>query len=150
MPEKLSRFLKLNKSAVPENLTPAVIDPPIYPWNRNSCWLDTSLQLLYIAVIRHLDDFTSIHNGLPEKSPLKVVFASLLQRQNMDLEGNSGYQTLRNQRDKICMLLKQNKAIKSVSHFESLFVCILMCLSIIISLTPKSDMVFRDSSSGRY
>lgn len=110
------------KLAVPARKMLATTERPLYPWNRNSCWLDTSLQLLYVALLRCLDDFTGIYQALPAKSVLKVVLASLLQRHNLESQDNNGAQMLENERDKIRKLLKLNKAIKGITLFESLFV----------------------------
>jgi hypothetical protein len=33
---------------------------PSYPWSDNSCWLDASLQVLYMAVTRDFNDFETV------------------------------------------------------------------------------------------
>jgi len=35
------------------------IDMPGYPWKYNSCWLDTSLELTYITLMRNFEDFAA-------------------------------------------------------------------------------------------
>ena len=52
-----------------------------------------------------------------------MVFSALLDRHTMDPNGKNMSVILRGQRDNIRRLLKRKKAIKSVSQFESLFVC---------------------------
>lgn len=100
-----------------------ILQAPNYPWNKNSCWLDTSLQLLYVAILKAPKEFTRISNALPKDSALRMVFSALLDRHTMDPNGKNMSVILRGQRDNIRRLLKRKKAIKSVSQFESLFVC---------------------------
>jgi hypothetical protein len=95
---------------------------PNYPWNKNSCWLDTSLQLLYVAIQKVPREFTNISEALPKDSALREVLATLLERHALDPQGESMSAILRGQRDNIRKLLKKKKAIKSVTQFESLFV----------------------------
>jgi hypothetical protein len=95
---------------------------PAYPWNRNSCWLDTSLQLLYVALTKYPDDFVRIIKGLPKASGVKEVLNSLQARHGMDPQGITS-KILGDQRDAIRNLLKKKRAIASITQFESLFVC---------------------------
>lgn len=60
-------------------VSPLVLDLPNYKWLQNSCWLDTSLQLLYVAMHHSHNEFSHIHDGLPENSAIKVVLATLLE-----------------------------------------------------------------------
>ena len=102
-------------SKEPSNIFPA------YPWDRNSCWLDTSLQLLYVALTKYPDDFSRIIEGLPKTSGVKEVLNSLQVRHGMDPQAITS-KTLGDQRDAIRNLLKKKRAIASVTQFESLFV----------------------------
>ena len=117
---------KTKEMSIPGEMTPTnetVVQVPHYPWNNNSCWLDTSLQLLYVSVQKAPKEFSRISEGLPKGSALRVILATLLERHLMDPHGENMSTILRGQRDKIRKLLKKKKAIKSVTQFESLFVC---------------------------
>jgi len=107
----------------PPPTTKTIIQAPSYPWNKNSCWLDTSLQLLYVAILKAPKEFTHIFKALPKDSALRMVLSTLLDRHVMDPQGKNMSAILRGQRDDIRRLLKRKKAIKTVSQFESLFVC---------------------------
>ncbi|KAF8956646.1 hypothetical protein BDZ97DRAFT_1925337 [Flammula alnicola] len=102
----------------PASLT---LDPPNYPWHENSCWLDTSLQLLYVAMRSSVDEFRRIYDALPESSEIRMVFASLFERYDLDEADNVTSAVLRAQRDYLRKFLKKKRAIQSVSGFESLF-----------------------------
>jgi hypothetical protein len=101
---------------------PTIIQAPNYPWNKNSCWLDTSLQLLYVAIQKIPREFTNISEALPKNSALREVLATLLERHALDPLGENMSQILCGHRDYIRKLLKKKKAIKTVTQFESLFV----------------------------
>jgi len=116
LPPKISEKKKVSF------LAEIVIQAPNYPWNKNSCWLDTSLQLLYIAVQKVPQQFTHISEALPKGSALREVLSTLLERHTLDPQGENMSAILRGQRDSIRKLLKKKKAIKSVTQFESLFV----------------------------
>ncbi|KAF8962433.1 hypothetical protein BDZ97DRAFT_1759284 [Flammula alnicola] len=102
----------------PASLT---LDPPNYPWHENSCWLDTSLQLLYVAMRSSVDEFRRIYDALPESSEIRMVFASLFERYDLDEADNVTSAVLHAQRDYLRKFLKKKRAIQSVSGFESLF-----------------------------
>jgi hypothetical protein len=53
---------------------------PGAPWMRNSCWLDASLQLLYIAITRHWEAFRSRFAGLPDGNVRHALFLALQTR----------------------------------------------------------------------
>jgi hypothetical protein len=106
----------------PPSLSP---DPPSYPWNRNSCWLDTSLQLLYVAMRSSVPEFRRIYGALPQGSMLRVVLASLLKRYDLDKANKTTSAVLRGQRDYLHKYLKRKQAIRTATGFESLFVRVL-------------------------
>jgi len=101
------------------------LEHPSYPWNQNSCWLDTSLQLLYVAVHSSVPEFRRIYDALPEDSTIQVVLTGLFKRYDIDEANKTTSAVLRSQRDYLRKYLKRKKAIKSATGFESLFVCIL-------------------------
>lgn len=68
-----------SKTVKPKSIKPKtvkfatpVIDKPIgmpsYKWKASSCWLDTSLEILYITVSRNFDDFTRFMPSLGPES----------------------------------------------------------------------------------
>lgn len=107
---------------------------PSYPWRNNSCWLDSSLQILYTASLKFPDDFNSIREALPENSALRAILESFLHRQELDVEDLKTSRLLSDQPDNIRRLLRQKKAIQSLSEYESLFV-----RSFLIHLNKWSD-----------
>jgi len=129
---------------------PTVIQAPNYPWNKNSCWLDTSLQLLFVAVQKIPTEFLRISEALPKNSALREVLTTLLQHHALDPQGENMSEILCGHRDDICKLLKKKKAIKSVTCFESLFVRIEFPPFRIQRSHVRTDMVRRIGLSGRY
>lgn len=47
-----------------------------YPWSKNSCWLDSSLNLLYRAISRDFPDFSKRFQGLNTNMALKALFSA--------------------------------------------------------------------------
>ncbi|KAF8886874.1 hypothetical protein CPB84DRAFT_1535529 [Gymnopilus junonius] len=93
-----------------------------YPWDRNSCWLDTSLQLLYVALLHSTFDFMSIETGLPKNSSLRKVISSLLERYYRE-QGSvpPAADDLAKERDDIRTMLKKKAVIPNVSKYNSLY-----------------------------
>jgi hypothetical protein len=149
VPSSTSKKKKVSFLAGVSTADPTVIRAPNYPWNKNSCWLDTSLQLLYIAVQKVPREFIQISEALPKNSALRTILTTLLERHTLDPQGETMPAILRGQRDNIRKLLKQKKAIKSVTQFESLFV-----RTILPQLTQhlhlEIDMVCRIGPPSRY
>ncbi|KAF9547111.1 hypothetical protein CPC08DRAFT_648853 [Agrocybe pediades] len=107
--------------------TDPLFDNPSYPWNLNSCWLDTSLQILFIALKRSPDEYYALQEMYnkpgSERSLLATIFDKLLER--YEAEGSTTPLTtpkLRLHRDLIRQSLKSEKIIKTISAFQSLFV----------------------------
>jgi len=116
---KSKTTMKEDLPIAPPSLSP---NPPSYPWNRNSCWLDTSLQLLYVAMRSSVPEFRRIHGALPQGSMLRVILAGLLKRYDLDEANKVTSAVLRGQRDYLRKYLKRNQAIRTATGFESLFV----------------------------
>jgi len=95
-----------------------------YPWKDNSCWLDTSLELMFTAVMRDFADFEAGCQILPEGIGLRQVYEGFNERREMELQLNEKDQlkALQGQRDSLRKLLKQKKLIKSTEEWDSLFV----------------------------
>jgi hypothetical protein len=54
--QQLIKF-KTQPKPKPSNIT---LGPVSYPWKDNSCWLDTSLELIYVTLMRDFDGFADI------------------------------------------------------------------------------------------
>jgi hypothetical protein len=65
------------RSSAKEKMTPTVHDRPSYPWHNNSCWLDTSLELIFITVMRDFPRFSSLNQVLLPEMALRVLFETL-------------------------------------------------------------------------
>jgi len=84
----LQQLLKFNK--IPKKSTIRNIDMPSYPWKYNSCWLDTSLELIYITLMRNFDDFAACCDNLAEESALKHIYGMFEERRGMELAKDDG------------------------------------------------------------
>ncbi|PPQ82454.1 hypothetical protein CVT26_012730 [Gymnopilus dilepis] len=108
----------------PDNSTAesALIRRPSYPWDSNSCWLDTSLQLLCSAVGRNFSQFSLFFQPLPDDSSLRKLFEVVYARRRMEWEGIADSHRLREQRDEWRWVLKELGIISDVDVAESLCV----------------------------
>lgn len=95
---------------------------PSYPWQNNSCWLDTSLELLHATVSHNFDEFTYACKPLPPGSPLRFLYDMLQKRQNLDPSMPNISITLADQRNKLRSRIVKAKEAGSLSSFEPLFV----------------------------
>ena len=100
--KKVSFLLETPK--LPTNET--IVQTPNYLWNKNSCCLDTSLQLLYVIILKALKEFACISNALPKDLALQTVFPVLLDQHTMDPNGKNMSAILYGHRNNICRLLK--------------------------------------------
>ncbi|EDR06399.1 uncharacterized protein LACBIDRAFT_328726 [Laccaria bicolor S238N-H82] len=101
--------------------SPAVQDLPSYPWFKNSCWLDSSLQLLHTTMHCSVDEFKAIYNALPENSAIRPAFSHLLEWYDLNEAEKTTSTFLHRQWDSLCTHLKKKKVFETVSGFESLF-----------------------------
>jgi len=72
-PDTSKELLGKKKKKKPLKTSPSPetdFGPPSYPWVDNSCWLDSSLELLFVTVMRDFDDFSSLFASVPTKSLL--------------------------------------------------------------------------------
>lgn len=53
---------------------------PGYKWDQNSCWIDTSMQLLYIGLQANWVEFQDCCRDLPSGDPLYQFFSSFQRR----------------------------------------------------------------------
>ena len=93
--------------------------PPSYRWKANSCWLDASLQVLYIAITKKFDEFDKIFDSLKTDSPLNGLYLAFNERFELDPEENNATTALGLQRDRLRMFLKQNAVIEELDQFDS-------------------------------
>ncbi|KAF8160154.1 hypothetical protein BJ912DRAFT_936174 [Pholiota molesta] len=94
--------------------------PPSYPWDANSCWLDTSLELLFFATMRNFDEFTSLFDSVPKTTGLYAFFTTLNSRRLLENNDDDTTQALRKQRNDLRMVLHQERAIDNVDSNQSL------------------------------
>ena len=95
---------------------------PSYPWKKNSCWLDASLELLHGTVSYDFGVFTGACQHLPPESPVILLYDMLKTRQTSDPLAKGLSSELGQQRDHLRKRLVELKEAKSVSSFEPLFV----------------------------
>lgn len=98
--------------------TPAGI--PCFPWMGNSCWLDTSLQILHVIFGRLFDDLDLRISPLPAKSLLKALLATYTSRQKLTAGDPNVSKSLGHIRDDFRTLLKKELIIENVTDFNSL------------------------------
>jgi hypothetical protein len=92
---------------------------PAYPWSSNSCWLDTSLQVLYMAVTRNFNEFKTVCEPLNPDVALGVLYAIFQDRFDLDFEGDNTSAILESQRDAFRVFLHKKKIINSLNKPES-------------------------------
>jgi hypothetical protein len=98
--------------------------PPSYRWKANSCWLDASLQALYIAITKKFDEFGKVFNSLETGSPLNGFYLAFNERFELDPEESNATPVLGLQRDHLQMFLKQNAIIEELDQFDLPVVCL--------------------------
>ena len=96
------------------------LDYPSYPWNKMSCWLDVSAQLIYVCVSRNFQDYASGYQGVPNIYGLKSLYQILDKRRLSDLAGKKSSSARRTERDSFRKVLKTKGAISSIDRPESL------------------------------
>lgn len=101
-----------------------------YRWKQNSCWLDSSLAVLFAAASRdYSDSLEPMFSGLPPNHPLKdprQMFHT--RRETVQISGyeSGGCNLLTTQRDGFRQVLRDvpGSPIKSLSEFSSMFVSV--------------------------
>ena len=94
---------------------------PAYPWSGNSCWLDASLQVLYMAVTRDFNEFKTVCDPLdPDVAlgALYVIFRDRFDLESEELEENVST-ILNSQRDAFRIFLHKRNIISSLNNPES-------------------------------
>lgn len=95
---------------------------PSYVWVNNSCWLDTSLELLHATVSHGFDEFKQVCRHLPSDSVLQVLFDMLEVRQNVPPDTPDLLKTMSSQRTKLRSMLVKAKEVPTMTSYECLFV----------------------------
>lgn len=117
------------KTAPKKRLTPGLNNSSLvsYPWEKNSCWLDTSLEIIYRTVSRDFQSFSNIFTDTPEDSFSRSLFHAMDCRH--DLAACVGAQLNASELLQVsCNSLRQGpherRVICAVYEWESLFVCL--------------------------
>ena len=93
--------------------------PASYQWNANSCWLDSSLQVLYIAITNRFDEFTEIFGSLKPGSPLNSLYHTFHERFKLDPEDEDVTTSLGLHRDRLRIFLQEKRIITHLDQPES-------------------------------
>lgn len=117
-PKKRQRQLKTPE----EHLTVSTVSRPGYPWHNNSCWLDTSLQTLYVILVQStgLQLFLSQLERLPESAHMWRLHTAISSRSNLpsNFTNKQISTALRGHRNDLCRYLSDHQFIVNMSHFE--------------------------------
>ena len=93
--------------------------PASYQWNANSCWLDASLQVLYIAITNRFDEFTRVFASLKPGSPLNSLYQTFKERFELDPEDDNVTTSLGLHRDQLRIFLHEKRIITHLDQPES-------------------------------
>lgn len=104
------------------NQTPATSRTPSYPWQENSCWLDTSLQLLFVALTHDFSEFSEFAQEVAPGSPLQILHNIFEQRLNPDSTTVNVSEELRSHRNHLRRQLVEHQQASSLTSYEPLFV----------------------------
>ena len=110
-------FAKVNPA--PKVMKKFDLGPPAYPWSTNSCWLDVSLQVLYMAVTRDFSEFKTVCEPLNPDVALGALYAIFRDRFDLDFKEENLSAILESQRDALRAFLHKKKIIKSLNDPES-------------------------------
>ena len=92
---------------------------PAYPWSGNSCWLDASLQVLYMTVTIDFNEFKTICEPLDPDVALGALYSIFRDRFDMDFEEENMSADLESQQDAFRVFLHKKKIISSLNDPES-------------------------------
>ena len=118
---KVSEKFKITKVKQPMLNESKMLDLslPAYPWSTNSCWLDASLQVLYMAVTRNFNEFTVICKQLDWDIALGALYTIFCERFDLDFDQGDASAILASQRDVLRHFLQKKKIISSLNEPES-------------------------------
>ncbi|KAF8194527.1 hypothetical protein BJ912DRAFT_1141396 [Pholiota molesta] len=113
----------VNNSERPESSV--LLATPSYPWSQNSCWLDTSLELIFASITRDFMDYASGCQDIPKICGLKSLYEIMDKCRISELAPSDVISKARQtERDGFRKLLKKKGAIQSINEPESLLVWI--------------------------
>lgn len=95
---------------------------PCYPWENNSCWLDASLQLLFVALSRNFSEFSSLVQTIQPGHPLRTLHSMFEQRLNLRSDDPNCTQILKMQRNDLRQQLIELRQARHPTSFEPLMV----------------------------
>ena len=93
-----------------------------YPWENNSCWLDASLQLLFVALSRNFSEFSSLVQTIEPSHPLRTLHSIFEQRLNLRPDQPNCSQILKRQRNDLRQQLIELREARNGTSFEPLMV----------------------------
>lgn len=95
-----------------------------YRWRDNSCWLDSSLQLVFQTAERDWDDFSRRFSGAPLSTKLRHLHDTLAQRRRISMDGppENMERELSIRRDRFRQSLVEWGAARSMKSSEPSFV----------------------------
>ena len=96
---------------------------PCYPWEDNSCWLDASLQLLYIALSRNFSEFSLLVQTIQPGHPLRMLHSMFEQCLNFRPNQPNRTQILKKQQNNLRQQLIEHRQAGHPTSFEPLMVC---------------------------
>lgn len=111
-------------SQIPDHGGGAISGAQGYRWKANSCWLDSSLELIFQTARRDWDGFIRRFSDAPSSTKLRHVYDALAHRHRLTAEGpskNPGRE-LSARRDRLRELLLKWGAIKAMDSREPSFV----------------------------
>lgn len=145
-PDTAKELLKGTKRTKKKNGNGTVRESKIghvsYPWSDNSCWLDSSMELLFVALSRDFTGYSTQMEGISPELVLSLVFRAFDLRHTRERSGanhsdsdkQEASKLLSDHRDGIRSLLFERRLIKRTSNFSSAFVSYFPpCLSDLLS-----------------
>jgi hypothetical protein len=118
-PDTVKELLGLPNSRKVNTSNNLNLGPPAYPWSSNSCWLDASLQVLYMAVTRDFDEFKTVCEPLDPDIALGALYAIFRDRFDLDFKEKTASTILKLQRDALRVFLRRKNIISSLNNPES-------------------------------
>ncbi|KAF8173113.1 hypothetical protein BJ912DRAFT_859605, partial [Pholiota molesta] len=126
-PDTVKELMKDKKNMVKKKKDAPVIDkiilgPPAYQWKGNSCYMDTTLQFLYLGLSNFFDQLSPLFTSLPSDSGFHQLYSHLELRATLNPDEPNITKNLAMQRDSLRAMLVEKKIIKKMNSFESLLV----------------------------
>jgi len=112
--------LALKKAAKLKETPPTApkLGPSSYRWNANSCWLDASLQLLYVTVTKQFDEFKGLFQHIKPSDALGTLYQTINGQAELDLQEDTSA-LLMSQRDRLWIFMHEKKITNSLDNPES-------------------------------